>query len=182
MSNVKSTIAAALSNTAPARNFITTPEAQGIAQAARADGKVTADEVAAVVDLKLEQTFFDDSPRRKDFAAPTASQPAFHELQKFLRANSLEHAVQASLSPWDAAPGAGGTHQANFVTGSEAELLVGAARADGQIDAKERAQLGALQDGWTYRDDSDATGEKSFEDPTLSMQAGLILREALKNR
>lgn len=174
---IKNAISAALNNPEPARNFVTGQDAKNIAAAAKADGKVTAEEIKAVTDLNLGPTFFDDDlfgGRDFDFAKPTASGNGYGQLQQFLQENSLKHAVDHALHGQ-------GFLGFNFVDSQDARNIIGAAKADGRIDATERQQLEDLRMGWTYHSDSDGKTAQPFEKPTLSMGAGQLINRALRD-
>lgn len=174
---VQNAISAALNNPKPAKNFVTGDDARNIAAAAKSDGRVTAEEVKLVADLKLEPTFFNDDlfggTRDWNFEKPTASGEGFGVISEFIRENSMKDAVQHALTGQ-------GFQGYNFIDTKDAANIVRAAKADGKIDASEREQLETLKMGWSYYSDDLGNQERPFETPTVSIQAGPILNAALE--
>ncbi|MDQ3266006.1 MAG: hypothetical protein M3Y59_20530 [Myxococcota bacterium] len=177
---VQNAISAALNSPKPARNFVTSEDAKNIAAAAKADGRVTPEEIKLVTDLNLEPTFYSDDlweggGKEWSFDKPTASGNGYGQISEFLRENSVKHAVDAAL------------HQGfvgfNFVDTKDAENIVRAAKADGTIDADERQQLETLRMGWSFYPDSvQKNPEIRHETPTLSVTAGAVISAALKEK
>ena len=173
-SNLTQTIDRALSE-GHVKNFIDSKEAAQIVEAVEKGG-VSADERAQLEKLQANWTYWADDTfgGKPEFKEPTVSYGGGALIQQVLNGTStltVDKAIDKALKL--GGPG-------NFITGAEAKAIVAAAKRDGNINVLEKAALEQLRMGWTYYDDKAFGETKPFESPTLSMNAGLAIQEALR--